>query len=236
MRLLVSGGTEPYTYKFNDENIDTNVVENLAAGTYIFTINDARDCGPINSNIFTINNPDSIYISSIETEPEVFNSDGNLLGSISVESDGGTGIHTYILEKIESTDIFNDYETIATNSVEFTNLTHGIYEINVIDENDCDSEADISINYIDERIIIYDAFTPNNDGSNDIWNIKYIDNYPDNTVQIFNSWGNMVFESKGYAEPWNGTSNGNQLPRGTYYFVIDLGNDLIYKGTVTLIR
>jgi len=46
------------------------------------------------------------------------------------------------------------------------------------------------------------TFTPNNDGINDYWNIKGIENYPTAIVQIFNRYGQKVFESRGYNQPF----------------------------------
>jgi len=56
-------------------------------------------------------------------------------------------------------------------------------------------------------------------------------------MQIFNRYGQLVFESKGYTKPWDGTMNGKQLPFGTYYYVIEPGNGRQpVTGYVTLIK
>jgi gliding motility-associated-like protein len=68
------------------------------------------------------------------------------------------------------------------------------------------------------------AFSPNGDGVHDKWEIQYLDSYPGATVDIFNRYGQKVFESKGYAKPWDGTVNGKSLPIGTYYYIIDPKN------------
>jgi len=75
-------------------------------------------------------------------------------------------------------------------------------------------------------IIVYNAISPNNDGKNDILNIKYIDAFSGkgNTVSIYNRWGSKVFETTKY----NNTSivfkglneDGNELPSGTYFYKI----------------
>ena len=49
--------------------------------------------------------------------------------------------------------------------------------------------------------------------------------YPDVLVQIFNRWGQLIFSSNGYSQNWDGKYEGNDLPIGTYYYVIDLKND-----------
>ena len=73
-------------------------------------------------------------------------------------------------------------------------------------------------------IKIPNVITPNNDGTNDYFVIKGIQNYPDNEVQIFNRWGNKVFEDHGYLNEWNGTYNGDRMPDGTYYYVVNLNH------------
>jgi gliding motility-associated-like protein len=90
--------------------------------------------------------------------------------------------------------------------------------------------------------------SPNSDGKNDTWEIPELANYPSNVVKLFNRWGNLVFEQKGYSTGWNGRSNvdngvnrlidNKQLPEGTYYYIIDLGtpNSEPYVGYMQIKR
>lgn len=81
------------------------------------------------------------------------------------------------------------------------------------------------------------AFSPNGDGVHDTWNIKYLDSYAEATVEVFNRYGQLVYRSKGYARPWDGTMNGKQLPIGTYYYIIDPKNGKVaLTGSLTIIR
>ena len=67
--------------------------------------------------------------------------------------------------------------------------------------------------------------TPNGDGINDRWIVDDIDYFTENYVEIFNRWGHRVYSAQPYLNTWEGRSNGGQeLPEGTYYYVIDLGN------------
>ena len=85
----------------------------------------------------------------------------------------------------------------------------------------------------------YNAITPNADGSNDTWKIPGIKAYPDALIQVFNRWGALVYEASGGSDyvAWDGTSDGKELPVGTYYYIIDLktGEDL-QTGPITIIR
>ncbi len=69
------------------------------------------------------------------------------------------------------------------------------------------------------------VFTPNGDQVNDNFIVPCLatDLYPDNVVAIFNQWGDEVFRAAPYSNDWQGTHNGEDLPVGTYYFVIDFG-------------
>jgi gliding motility-associated-like protein len=81
------------------------------------------------------------------------------------------------------------------------------------------------------------AFSPNGDGINDNWVIKYLESYPGATIDVYNRYGQPVFKSVGYDKPWNGLYNGNQLPIGTYYYIINPKNGRkIITGSVTIIK
>ncbi len=71
---------------------------------------------------------------------------------------------------------------------------------------------------------IPNTFSPNGDGINEKWIIEYLDTYPNNRVQVFTRAGQLVFESRGYKTPWNGTMNGKTLPVDTYYYIIEPEN------------
>lgn len=81
---------------------------------------------------------------------------------------------------------------------------------------------------LDHTISVYNAVSAGSDGKNDFMTIENIEFYPDNTVAIFNRWGDRVFETSGYDNNQNVfrgiSSNGNKLPSGTYYYSIDPGD------------
>jgi len=85
------------------------------------------------------------------------------------------------------------------------------------------------------------VFTPNNDGKNDLFILEDLAVlYPDCEVTIVNRWGNIVYESSGYIDPWDGTlrNEGEPVPLGTYFYRIDLNdgsNDLI-TGSISVVR
>ncbi|MEO7213089.1 gliding motility-associated C-terminal domain-containing protein [Mucilaginibacter sp.] len=70
-------------------------------------------------------------------------------------------------------------------------------------------------------ITIPNAFTPNGDGTNDYWQIPVLSKYTTADVFIYNRYGKLVYQSAGYAKPWDGTFLGKALPAGTYYYLVD---------------
>jgi gliding motility-associated-like protein len=86
------------------------------------------------------------------------------------------------------------------------------------------------------NIRIPNAFSPNGDGVNDLWNVAGLLSYPEADVLIFNRYGSIIYQSKGYQEPWDGKYQGNTIPRGTYYYSIDLNNGTkLYSGALFII-
>jgi gliding motility-associated-like protein len=84
---------------------------------------------------------------------------------------------------------------------------------------------------------IPNAFSPNGDGINDKWNIKYLESYPGATIEVFNRYGQKVFTSVGYTSPWDGTLNGSPLPVATYYYIVNPGNGRKQlSGSVTILK
>ena len=78
----------------------------------------------------------------------------------------------------------------------------------------------------DDCILIYNVITPNGDGVNDTWIIDCIESYPDNTVRIFNRWGDLIIRFDHYDNTtniWKGTNaKGDLLPDGTYYYIVTI--------------
>ena len=88
-------------------------------------------------------------------------------------------------------------------------------------------------------IRIPNAFTPNGDGRDDTWQIEFIEQYPENTVTVFNRWGSKIFSATNYsrANEWRGDINGQPAPVGTYYYVVVTKGPLgkSYAGSITVL-
>jgi gliding motility-associated-like protein len=69
--------------------------------------------------------------------------------------------------------------------------------------------------------------TPNGDGTNDVFFIPCLssDLYPNNRVVVYNEWGAAVLEESPYSNTWQGTYKGQDVPVGTYFYVVEFGGD-----------
>lgn len=119
-----------------------------------------------------------------------------------------------------------------------TPLSTTTYTLLVTDDNGCTSTDSVTISLNGNILLtIYDIITPNGDNFNDTWFIDNIQNYPNNTVSVFNRYGQVVYEANSYANDWDGTRNGDELPEGAYYYVVELTDSGdAYKGTVNIVR
>jgi gliding motility-associated-like protein len=83
------------------------------------------------------------------------------------------------------------------------------------------------------------VFSPNGDGINETWSIECISFY-DNTVEVYNRWGQLVFQAENYSNTWNGVAiNGEVLPEDSYFYVVTITNqgyENVFKGSVTIVR
>ena len=115
----------------------------------------------------------------------------------------------------------------------------GTYTVTVMDANKCVNSNTVSLVVNDCTIRVPQLLTPNGDGKNDQLVIRFIDLYPNNKVQVYNRWGNMVYSKDGYTNDWKGTNdhgNGGVLPAGTYFILVDLDDGFTkpYNGYIQL--
>jgi len=144
-------------------------------------------------------------------------------------------------------------QSSTTNEIDIVWNTAGTFllEVQEMNSSNCLGEiksGQVVVNLVPEVIpsadfFIPEGFSPNGDGINDLFVIRGILNYPKNTFVIFNRWGNKVFEASPYQNSWDGRSmfglrvGGDELPVGTYFYVLDLKNgSSIFKGTIYLNR
>ena len=126
---------------------------------------------------------------------------------------------------LPSADYCNDFENASPD--------HFLYE--VCTAGGCYSQV-VWVTVRCSELLIYNGFSPNGDGVNDYFVIEGLQKYPDHSLQIFNRWGNLVFKTGDYRSDWGGTWGQNDLPDGTYFYLLDLGDGTRYTGFIEINR
>ncbi|WP_299121492.1 gliding motility-associated C-terminal domain-containing protein [uncultured Winogradskyella sp.] len=99
--------------------------------------------------------------------------------------------------------------------------------VNEPDRNTSNNEDDATVE-ISGCLLIPEGLSPNNDGRNDALIIPCIEDYPENTLKIYNRYGTQIYEASNYLNTWDGRANmgfpdsSKLLPVGTYFYVLDI--------------
>ncbi|GJM33537.1 MAG: hypothetical protein DHS20C18_25380 [Saprospiraceae bacterium] len=121
-----------------------------------------------------------------------------------------------------------------------------IYEVDV-DLLGCNTTLSVEVFVINaicdpDHVFIPNAFTPNNDGDNDVLRVRtfFEDEVEEMELMIYNRWGEEIFRTQNIYDYWNGTYNDEALPPDSYGFYLRVvcpnGEELIQKGNITLLR
>ena len=245
----VIGGTMPYDYLWDDASAQTgSTALDLAAGDYSVTVTDANGCVAIANT--TINPPINPLTADFSFTP--ITGQQPLPITVTNNSVGGSAYEWH----------FGDGNTLTTFDIlafEYLYADSGMFTILLVAFNDLTGCTDTLVFengiYIDptSELIVPNVITPNGDGINDMFPIDPIANdfFPfkirniyDFTGEIYNRWGEKVYQWKQPLAGWDGrTTSGIVLEAGTYYYVItakgvdgDAVTDYEFKGDVTLIK
>jgi len=115
---------------------------------------------------------------------------------------------------------------------------HTLYTVTGSNAEGCVVSATISIGLgANVMPIPVNVLTPNGDGKNDKWVVWNINRYPDNSVQVFDRAGRLLYYKKNYLNDWDGSYNGRPLDEGAYLYVVTLGPGIEpLKGVLTIIH
>jgi gliding motility-associated-like protein len=230
--VTVAGGTQPITYFWTNgvaQIGNTPTIGGLTDGTYYLTVTDDNNCqdtisvnvGYINASTVVANDDDTTTLYNHEVKINVVTNDTGDVQTVTIVSQANNGFVTYTGNGIY----------IYTPNPGFIGTDSFAYQIcDVACENECDeATVTIVVNNLD-GVIIPNSFSPNDDSYNDKFVIVNLEQYDNNSIVIYNRWGDKVYEASPYQNDWDGTSenakmviNGNQVVDGTYYFVLDLG-------------
>jgi gliding motility-associated-like protein len=141
---------------------------------------------------------------------------------------------TVTIELIKTEDYFEfsiDGSNYQDSNI-FTNAPSGLQTAYVRDINKCSTDSEPFI-----VIIVPKYFTPNNDGFNDLWEVKGLINYPLAEVTLFDRYGKLITKLNHSNRSWDGTFNKNSLPATDYWYVLKLNpNSPELKGHFSLKR
>jgi gliding motility-associated-like protein len=228
--INATGGIGNYIYTLAGRPAQaSNTFTNLAVGTYVVTVQDAF-CGITNRSV-TVGSlpspnvnagPDKIMVDGYPVTLDGSSSTANLASiawSPSATLVGATGLMPLA-------------KPAATTT----------YTLTVRGANGCSSSDNVLVTVLPYCIKPMDAFTPNKDGTNDLWLVTAFGGTCVNRVyvNVFNRYGNVVYKNDNYQNNWDGTYSGKPIPDGTYYYVIDYrlinGQSIVLKGDLTIIR
>tara|TARA_B100000809_G_C15138934_1_gene532011 strand:- start:2976 stop:3803 length:828 start_codon:yes stop_codon:yes gene_type:complete len=138
---------------------------------------------------------------------------------------------------------FNLIGVGSGSSGSYENVPQGNYTLYTTDNIGCTDTRIVSIvPFTCPPPIPTEIITPNGDGLNDMWLIGSISYYPENEVFIYDRWGQRVYHKKGYdnLDGWQAKYVGGNLAVSTYYYVLKItienGDDLVYKGAISVFR
>jgi gliding motility-associated-like protein len=232
--IPVNGGNNPvYQWQLNNQNVGSNssqyATSRLKNGDVVNCVMtaSASNCSVTGatSNSLTMN---------INTAPVITLTASDLI----VSKGKSTSLNALVTGSIQSyqwTPATGLSDANIPNPIA-TPLTTTTYQLTVTSANGCQAMSSIKISVM-SGIKIFNTFTPNDDGTNDVWDIPGIQDYPGCIVNIYDRYGQQIFHSISYSEPWDGTLNNKPLPFGVYYYIINLkDNRPPLSGYVTIIR
>ena len=228
--ITPQGGTPPYQYIWNTQSTDS-IIDNLCPGIYTLNVIDNNNCQvnksytvqdfAINANLNAAVDNDHIY-------------DGQQIHLSSNYIDG----FSYLWTPGNDLDNPTNYQT---DGKAYENTT---FIVTATNEDNCSisDSVQVWVKYVNcgkPNIFVANAFTPNNDGKNDLIKVEgeYISKID---FRIYNRWGENVFSSNSVSDYWDGKFRDKVCPAGVYYYKLEIdcigGKKYITSGDITLIR
>ncbi len=228
--LNVTGGNQPLTYVLSmprDTNM-TGMFDSLFRGSYAIHIYDTSKC--FKDTTVSISEPDSLLVSTTVTPNDCNGYDDG--GAVVANVTGGTTPYSYLWST-----------NPAQTTDRITGMPNGPYIVYVTDAHNCRDTAKAIVAYDNCcKPFIPDAFTPNADGKNDQFRVRWKGDIKLLNFSIYNRYGQRLFYTVSTEQGWDGTWNDKPQDLGTYFYYIKMvcgngGNNVVeFKGDVTLIR
>jgi gliding motility-associated-like protein len=167
-----------------------------------------------------------------------------ILNDTDLENDALSASTTFVTGPLHGTASLSANGTLTYQSdITYRGLDSLKYEVIDAGTPSLRATGTVLIIIDDNPFTVYQAISPGSDGFNDYWHIEGIDFYPQNMVRLYDRYQNLVFEMKGYdneSKKWTGQSNRGlgkgELPEGTYFYSISLGNEGGTKGGFVFLK
>ncbi|WP_339837623.1 T9SS type B sorting domain-containing protein [uncultured Flavobacterium sp.] len=212
--ITINAPTGYSSYLWSNGSTSSSTTINQEGNYSLTAFNDYGDIICENTKDFVVNNSNIATIINVEIED--LNNNGN---SVFVTVTG-QGDYEYSLD---------DYN--YQESSNFFNVPGGEYTVYVRDKKGC------GVAYESVFLMMYPKFfTPNNDGFNDYWRIRFSNLEPKIKTSIYDRYGKLIKLLNGNQDSWDGTFNGSKLPATDYWFKVVLENGNEYKGHFSLKR
>ncbi len=135
----------------------------------------------------------------------------------------------------DNTDVIIGASNIANPVVQ--PIVETVFSVTITDIHGCEFTDDVTVCVREDLFKAVSVITPNGDGKNDELYFGGLKDFPDNTLRIFNRWGNLIFEAEGYqshGDMFTGYRNGERLPADTYYYILTFDGKVI-KSALTIL-
>lgn len=231
LTLSVSGGTPPYEVQFEGAPLPfPYTINGLSAGEYGFGATDANGCtdnGPA-----TVTEPDPIWL---DAERDFFIGVGE-------QADINLSTNATLIESVEWAPL-DGLEISGQLSASAAPRETTAYLITLTTAEGCTSstevEVEVATNPILHQVYVPNAFSPNNDGTNDLFTAFPSDGAEISFIKVYGRWGTLVFDGK-KGQAWDGTMAGQELPPGVYLYLIEWsgpdGRAEVLSGEVNMVR
>ncbi len=218
----IAGPAGNESYSWNNSETTQNIT--AGAGIYELTVTDANGCTATDAVEITEQGPNAAFT----VLPSLIGNPGTIFTFQDNSEAGLLSIITWLWE-------FGDGSIDLNQNAVYEYDQSGTFPVTltVQDEGGCEDKA-VQVVTIRDAFKIPEGFSPNSDGVNDVFEIQGLDGLSNVSIQIFNRWGAVVFESNNYGPGnfWDGKDNTD----GTFFYVLKVPNTKPVSGSVTIAR
>ncbi|WP_299770049.1 gliding motility-associated C-terminal domain-containing protein, partial [uncultured Dokdonia sp.] len=215
-------------------------IELIKVGVFVdINANGFADVGDQIQYTFTVTNTGNVILEGVTVDDDLVTVIGDPVDLLPGESADFTAVYVITENDVANGEVVNTasttgFDTLGNAVIDISDDPTDTTDVDVEGDGDAD---DPTVTILDttepptDEIIVHNGISLGEDGQNDTFIISGIENFPDNTVKIFNRWGVLVYEADGYGQNGNqfrGLSNGRAtisqdkfLPVGTYYWTLE---------------